>query len=591
MWLSLIPGLFTASILVASIVISPYSYGREEILNQWINTYPNAEEYFHDCRLCHLSSSGDQPWNSYGWLIRQLESELGNYTDAFAQAESFDSDNDPSKAWNRTEIDFGTFPGWTTGNNNPTYYENNGMVTVFGESAPILNNIDPPPPLTNPFPNSIPKGLTLELDTISTGFVSPIRITATPGIPNSLFVADQVGIVWEIDLVSKAKSVFHDMSTELVDLAGFYDERGLLGMAFHPQYIENGLFYTYQSENDGGVADFGELPADHQSVVSEWLVLNPASVNRTVVPGSKRVLLRINQPQKNHNGGMLGFGPDNYLYIGLGDGGGKDDVDGQVFEGIPMTGHGAQGNGQNNVNPLGTILRIDPNGNNSANGQYGIPSDNPFFTMTTNEAKEIYAFGFRNPFTFSFDSVTGDLWVGDVGQNDIEEVNLVESGSNYGWNAKEGSHYFYPNGQNDGYVSATPSPNSTVDMIDPILEYDHDEGLSVVSGYVYRGNEISNLEGHYVFGDWSNGFGSPNGRIFYSEDFLSFKEFRIGAAGNLNLFLTGIGQDNSGELYIAGKTNLGPSGSTGIIQKLVSAEEEEICIPVSAKGQVVLICL
>jgi len=166
------------------------------------------------------------------------------------------------------------------------------------------------------------------------------------------------------------------------------------------------------------------------------------------------------------------------LYIALGDGGGADDRDGQNFIDGPMIGHGADGNGQNPSNPLGSLLRIDPLGNNSSNGKYGIPADNPFVGSDT-ILPETYAYGFRNPFRFSFDSLTGALVLADVGQNDIEEVNLVQPGGNYGWGLKEGSFRFEPNGNDAGFVTdGTVAGN----LIDPVIQYDHDEGTAIIGG-------------------------------------------------------------------------------------------------------------
>src|SRR5690606_36388080 len=199
---------------------------------------------------------------------------------------------------------------------------------------------------------------------------------------------------------------------------------------FHPDYQTNGLLYTYTSEPAAAdaPADFSTLPEgtapDHQSVVTEWRVPAPADPASTPDPASARVLLRIDQPQFNHNGGALVFDADGLLLVALGDGGNADDQG---------AGHVEGGNGQSLANPLGAILRLDPLGTDSANGQYGIPPTNPFFGRT-DVAQEIYAYGFRNPFRISIDSATQTLWAADAGQNDIEEVNQVTAGGNYGWN-------------------------------------------------------------------------------------------------------------------------------------------------------------
>lgn len=441
-------------------------------------------------------------------------------------------------------------------------------------------------PLEDPIHRPIKqKGPQFALETVATGLTAPNWGTAAPGIPGRLFVTDQTGIIWNIDLESGEKTVFADVSGLLVELGAFgpgtFDERGLLGLAFHPGYAENGLLYTYTSEPAGGVADFplDGVEPNHESVVTEWQVPDPSDPESAVEPTSRRVLLRIEQPQFNHNAGALSFGPDDLLYVALGDGGGADDQG---------PGHSPQGNGQDPSNILGNILRIDPDGSNAENGQYGIPDDNPFFPggdgpyggaagCDDGVCDEIYAWGFRNPFRFSFDRATGDLYAADVGQNDIEEVDVVVAGGNYGWRIREGSFCFDPNGADPGFVTdeADCGPE---DLIDPVAEYDHDEGIAVVGGFVYRGSHIPPLRGRYVFGDFARSFGE-GGRLFYlgkknivKEDRVKtskIKEMRI--AGGLGLPLLGFGQDAMGELYVLANGTAVPFGETGVVLKIVRA--------------------
>jgi glucose/arabinose dehydrogenase len=320
------------------------------------------------------------------------------------------------------------------------------------------------------------------------------------------------------------------------------------------------------------------------------MVANPANPLSNVETSSKRVLLRADQPQFNHNGGGIAFGPDDLLYIAFGDGGGADDKDGQPFIGGDMVGHGSAGNGQDAMNPLGAILRIDPAGSNSTNGQYGIPGDNPFIGGGS-KLDEIYAYGLRNAFRFSFDSQSDELYAADVGQNDIEEVNLIAKGGNYGWNVKEGSKYFYPSGSNSGYVSDVAPVPMPPGLIDPILEYDHDEGISVIGGFVYRGEKYEPMQGAYVFGDWSSDFSVPSGRLFYSLDGNTISEFRFAGRNQLDLFLQGFGQDQTGELYLLGNTTGTPFGSTGVVMR-IDFDPEELCFPIRASyGYWAQICL
>jgi len=339
-----------------------------------------------------------------------------------------------------------------------------------------------------------------------------------------------------------------------IDGPGTFDERGLLGVAFAPDYSTSGLLYTYTSEPAAGEADFSTIPAgesaNHQSVVTEWRVPDPAVAGSVVDPTTARELLRLDEPQFNHNGGAVNFGPDGRLYISIGDGGQADD------EG---TGHGPDGNGQDTTTVLGKLIRIDPLGDNSANGRYGIPADNPFVD-DAESLGEIFAYGFRNPFRFSFDMQTGDLWLADVGQNDIEEVNLVEAGGNFGWNVKEGTFFFDPNGDGDGFVTAFASGAVPPDLIDPVAQYDHDEGIAVIGGFVYRGDAIAALQGRYVFADLF-------GRVFHLDENDEIREFSF-QDGDLQLSILGFGEDGRGNIYLLANTTGVPFESTGMVLRL-----------------------
>jgi glucose/arabinose dehydrogenase len=283
-----------------------------------------------------------------------------------------------------------------------------------------------------------------------------------------------------------------------------------------------------------------------------------------VDPGSARELVRIDQPQFNHNAGCMNFGPDGMLYIALGDGGGRDDRDDGVSLGVPLVGHGCEGNGQDIETILGSIIRIDVDGSDSITGQYGIPADNPF--VGTDGLDEIYAYGFRNPWRFSFDSATGALYVPDVGQNDLEEINVVTSGGNYGWRYKEGSFTFVFNGNEPGYVTDMPL-DTPAGLIDPIAEYDHDEGTAIVGGFAYRGAKIPALAGRYVFGEFAQTF-SNDGRLFYLDETDQIREFELVDQDQLGLSLLGFGQDASGELYVLANSTGVPFGDTGVVLKM-----------------------
>jgi len=433
-----------------------------------------------------------------------------------------------------------------------------------------------PAPLDNPLEAPIGAGdIHVRLEPVAEGLTAPNWGAAAPGIDGRLFVTDQNGILWNINLATGDKSVFLDVSADLVSLGifgeGTFDERGLLGVAFHPGYAANGLLYTYTSEPVSGAADFSTMPdgaiANHQSVITEWQVLDPSDPDAVVDTGSARELLRIDQPQFNHDGGAVNFGPDGMLYISLGDGGDADDEDGGTdpFD-QPVLGHGCGGNGRDVNTILGTILRIDSGGSNSTNGQYGIPGDNPFVGM--DGLDEIFAHGFRNPFRFSFDSLAGDLIVADVGQNYIEEIDVVVAGGNYGWNHKEGSFFFVPNGASAGYVT-NHELNAPPDLIDPIAEYDHDDGVAIVGGFVYRGTKIPPLAGRYVHGDFAQTF-SNDGRLFYLDEADTIVEFPLVDQAELGMSLLGFGEDADGELYVLANRTGTPFGETGVVLRLTT---------------------
>jgi glucose/arabinose dehydrogenase len=438
-------------------------------------------------------------------------------------------------------------------------------------------------------PPVIPGDYSLALEPVAEGLTAPNWGTFAPGEADRLFVSDQAGQLWAINLDYESKTLFLDVSDRLVDLGiagtGTFDERGFLGFAFHPDYESNGLLYTLTSEHANGSADFSTIPitgtADHQAVVLEWQVPEPGDPEVVVLTTSAREILRVDEPQFNHNGGTLFFGPDEMLYISLGDGGAADDQG---------SGHSASGNGQNPLNILGAILRIDPDGSNSTNGQYSIPTDNPF-VGDSDVVDEIYAYGFRNPFRFSFDAETGEMYVGDVGQNDIEEIDKVIAGGNYGWNVKEGSFCFAPNGSSPGFAyDAENCPGETPQMIDPIAEYntseslaENQDGRAVVGGFVYRGDRLAPLQGIYIFGDYSlfteSGVNN-DGRLFYilpeasSDENGTVYEFSFADRDELGLAVLGFGQDTNGELYVMANDTGTPFGTTGVVLKIAPVRVE-----------------
>jgi glucose/arabinose dehydrogenase len=443
-------------------------------------------------------------------------------------------------------------------------------LTILGLATPALAEH------ADPIPEAIPRSdAAFDVEVVADGFTTPLLGVHAPNNGKQLYVVDQVGTVTAVKLEPDRHGgvpdtfTFLDIGPTGLDLLvplgafgpGSFDERGLLGLAFHPDYRSNGLVYTYSSEPLGPEPDFTTLADDEPragnaslTTIREWRVDDPKDPGSAVDPASSRVLLRIEQPQFNHNGGAIAFGPDGHLYIALGDGGSADDQG---------PGHAPGGNGQDlsDGNLLGKILRIDPEGDDAANGHYGIPADNPF--VGAPGADEIFAYGFRNPFRMSFDSETGDLWAADVGQNDIEEVDVVVAGGNYGWPIKEGTFLFDDGGDGPGFTT-DDSPGSPAGLIDPVAQYDHDEGISVTGGFVYRGNRVKDLRDAYVFADFL-------GRLFTVDD-GRLAEI-VPASGPLTIRVAGFGQDGRGELYVMGQPGFTPVGNDGQVLRIVRADD------------------
>jgi len=333
-------------------------------------------------------------------------------------------------------------------------------------------------------------------------FDKPLDLQHAGDGTNRLFVVSQSGLIYVFENTPNVKSakIFLDIRDKVI--AG--GELGLLGLAFHPAYENNGYFYVNYTAS-------GPL----RSVIARYSVssTNPNSADKK----SEFVLLQVNQPYRNHNGGQLAFGPDGYLCIALGDGGSAGDP---------------QNNGQNKSSLLGKILRLDVNCT-SDNKNYCIPTDNPFAGNTQGFKEEIYAYGLRNPWRFSFDPVTGWLWAGDVGQDLWEEIDIIEKGKNYGWRIMEGNHC---------YKSSTCD---TSGLTLPIWEYGHDNqgGCSITGGYVYRGKKFPELYGKYLYGDYCSG------RIWtLSYDGVNPAKNTLLLKEDINISSFGIDKDN--EIYI-----------------------------------------
>jgi len=342
-------------------------------------------------------------------------------------------------------------------------------------------------------PHSRPQTLPVNLEPVASNLDNPVFITASGDHSDRLFIVEQPGRI-RVRQPNGSLTTFLDIRAKVL----FGGERGLLGLAFHPQFRTNGRFFV----------DYTRRP-DGATVIAEYRV---SASDENIADPAETVLLVIAQPFANHNGGMLAFGPDGFLYIGMGDGGSANDPGNRA---------------QNLQQLLGKILRIDID--HSADGRlYSSPRSNPFFG-STQFRNEIYALGLRNPWRFSFDRATGDLYVGDVGQNAWEEIDIVVAGANYGWRVFEGNHC---TGNDAGLCSFSSfSP--------PIAEYSHSGGrCSITGGYVYRGAQASLPFGAYVFADFCTG-----------EIFL-LQGKRQSLLMDTAMSISSFGEDESGEIYV-----------------------------------------
>ena len=349
--------------------------------------------------------------------------------------------------------------------------------------------------------DSAPDWGAVALTEIASGFTRPVFVTHADDGSNRFFVVEQGGKIWIVEDGAASREPFLDISHLItpIGLTAEFTEQGLLGLAFHPHFRSNGLFFVDYTDHEGA------------TIVERYHV--SASNPNSAELNSASIVFQLPQPFVAHNGGQIAFGPDGYLYIALGDGGDAND---------PL------GAGQNRKILLGSILRIDID-----NAQpYAIPPDNPF-VGDDGALDEIWSYGLRNPWRFSFDRLTGDMYIGDVGQHAWEEFNFQPasstSGENYGWSAFEGSREF----------AGGVAPNH----VPPFFEYDHSQGCSAIGGYVYRGEAIPHLQGVYLSADWCNG------RIF-----VSWRDKDLNWHSELfnrtELKISSLGEDELGELYI-----------------------------------------
>jgi|SRR5690554_3446170 len=351
---------------------------------------------------------------------------------------------------------------------------------------------------------SAQQGAGFTLESVASGFTRPLYVTHAGDGSGRLFVVEQGGIIWILQDGQRLETPFLDVTDRVSPEArsGGYSERGLLGLAFHPNYAENGVFFiNYTDLNGTSITSRFTVSADDPNVADAT---------------SEQQLLVVEQPFANHNGGHLAFGPDGYLYVALGDGGSAGDP---------------QNNAQNLSTLLGSILRLDVD----VDEGYGIPEDNPFANDESARG-EIWAWGLRNPWRFSFDRETGDLYIADVGQNEWEEVNFQPAdspgGENYGWRPYEGSQI---------YSGEQPASEPVM----PIAEYSHSGtgGCSITGGYVYRGSAVPSLVGVYLYGDWCTG-------TIWSATPGEGGTWNAQVAMESGRNISSFGEDEAGELYV-----------------------------------------
>jgi glucose/arabinose dehydrogenase len=382
----------------------------------------------------------------------------------------------------------------------------------------------------------------LKLELVVTNLSKPLYVLSPPGDGNRLFILLQhAGQIRIYDKQSRELKPTPFLTITALNRGG---EEGLLGMAFHPGYATNGYFYL-------NLTPSGTSP--RRTEIVRFKAQGDPATSELADPNSRKLVLNYTQPESNHNGGWLGFGPDGYLYIASGDGGGGDDR------------HGTIGNGQSRTTLLGKILRIDPSTEDDGDPAYTIPDGNPY-KGSLSMANEIWAFGLRNPWRCSFDRATGHLWVGDVGQNSREEIDVIPSGVgglNFGWRPREGLI------QNPAF----PNENPVTPRTDPIFNYDRTRGVSVTGGYVYRGEAIPELKGKYIFADygsarfWTTTLNETQTNGTTVEISTEINPVVTGTTRRLDQ-ISSFGEDEQGELYVCDRGS--DSSPTGAIYKIVS---------------------
>ena len=418
--------------------------------------------------------------------------------------------------------------------------------------------------------SSGPPSVAIEM--VASGLTSPNAVVPVKDGTGRLFVVDQIGVVRVLNRDGTMNpEPFLDIRDRMLPLTPEFDERGLLGFAFHPNYARNGRFFVFYTAPLRAGAPTGW---NATTTISEFQV-SAGHPDRADM-SSERILLQVDTPSFGNEGGQIAFGPDDgYLYIAIGDGGGigNDEGPGHVED---WYGFNAGGNGQDvRHNLLGNILRIDVNHARP----YTIPRDNPF-VLNKRGLPEIYAYGLRNPYRMSFDQRgRHELYAADAGDHLWEEVNQIKRGGNYGWNVKEGTHCYDAANPTVSPATCPSQEPGGQPLIDPIVEYANATqpggiGMVVLGGYIYRGSDLPSLQGKYIFGDWSTRFDIADGSMFVAtptpKGLWKTEQIRVSNTANnrLGQFILGFSQDLRGEVYVLTSSEFSLTGNTGKVFRL-----------------------
>lgn len=582
---------------------------RDRYYSWWLDQY--SQQSFTGearCQICHEQISGGDGWNAYGWDLRQVfesnrlaigggfDNEQAAFLSSLRTLEEFRTDlSDPSSANYLEEILANAQPGWREGEDNRISFKDDtfkliGPPTDLSCLTKIdASSIDQSCPLLRPtFDTIATEDLSLSLKEISSGFNKVVAITsANDSMDHKLYIVERLGKIWEIDLIDSSKRLFLDFSDKLLAInSDEKDQRGLIGFAFHPNYSENHLVVihlskVYQPDAADFKAQVGE--PDHLSVISEWQIMDSKDGTPAQLIDEKELLI-VERNDQNPKGGEVLFGPDDLLYISIGD----EDLSRSMPRGYRTVGSVV----------TGTVLRIDINSPNPTNGRYTIPVTNPFVGLEGID--EVYAGGFRFPQGLSFaesdlssdDSLSiSSLFLSDKGFEFVEEINRIQPSDvakNFGWNQKEGTYFRYLTPEGESFLSAVVPDGNNSMFIEPVGQYGREDGGSITPGVIFKGESIERLKGRYVFADNKSGELQNQSRLFYLNEHNTIIDISSTLLDKLSVQL--IGADFNGDLYLIADSIENQSELTKLYK--IQGEEEQFCFAVKAKNQKIFnICL